>query len=140
MQPLRLATMLAALTLLGTACAGTTDTSADGATPTPSPTATAAETAATNGQVEIVDFKFQPPTLEVAAGTTVTWTNQDIFGHTVTSGTGPDTRTDDFHGVLGEQSENMGKGLTFSHTFDTPGTYAYYCVYHPNMQAEIVVS
>jgi plastocyanin len=77
--------------------------------------------------VQIVDFAFEPATLEVPAGTTVVWTNAGSAPHTVTSD------TDAF------DSGRLDPGGTFSMTFDTPGTYHYHCEFHANMQATIVV-
>lgn len=77
--------------------------------------------------VEIKDFSFQPKTLTVKAGTTVTFLNKDITGH---SATADDKRFDT--GIL-----RQGESATV--TFDTVGTYAYHCTPHPNMQATITV-
>jgi plastocyanin len=77
--------------------------------------------------IEIKDFAFNPPTIEVAAGTTVTWTNNDSAPHTVTQDGG------------GFQSGRLDQGQTFSFTFDTPGTYEYHCEFHPNMHGTVVV-
>lgn len=77
--------------------------------------------------VQIMDFAFEPATLEVPAGTTVVWTNAGSAPHSVTS----DTNAFD--------SGRLDPGGTFSMTFDTPGTYTYHCEFHPNMQATIVV-
>lgn len=70
--------------------------------------------------------------LEVAVGTTVTWTNTDQILHTVTTGTpdAPDGRID------GQMPE---AGSTFSFTFTEPGTYAYFCSRHTFMTGTIVV-
>lgn len=78
--------------------------------------------------VEISGFAFNPPTLEVSVGTTVTWTNKDSTAHTVTSDDGTSF-----------QSGKMDPGATFSYTFDTAGTYAYHCEFHAGMKATIVV-
>jgi plastocyanin len=77
--------------------------------------------------VQIIDFAFEPATLEVPAGTTVVWTNAGSAPHTVTSD------ADAF------DSGRLDPGGTFSMTFDTPGTYHYHCEFHPGMQATIVV-
>jgi plastocyanin len=77
--------------------------------------------------VQIIDFAFEPVTLEVPAGTTVVWTNAGSAPHTVTSDTGA------------FDSGRLDPGGTFSMTFDTPGTYNYHCEFHPGMQATIVV-
>lgn len=86
--------------------------------------------------VEIRDFAYEPETITVAEGTTITWTNRDFFGHTVTSGT-PDDQTEAFDGVLGEVAE--AEGLTFSLTMDEPGSQPYFCRFHPTMLGEIIV-
>ena len=78
--------------------------------------------------VEIRDFSYQPDTLTVAAGTTVTWTNDGTVPHTVTS----NQRTFD--------SGDIAPGGTFSYTFDQPGSYPYHCTLHPSMQGQIEVT
>ena len=78
--------------------------------------------------VTIVDFAFQPATLEVPVGTTVTWTNQGSAPHTVTADDGS------------FDSGTLQPGGTFSMTFDTPGTFTYHCEIHPNMMGTIVVT
>ena len=78
--------------------------------------------------VTIVDFAYDPAELEVAAGTTVTWTNNDSSAHTVSQTGG------------GFESGKLDNGMTFSFTFDTPGTYEYFCQFHPNMTASVVVA
>ena len=78
--------------------------------------------------VEIVDFTFSPGTVEVAVGTTVTWTNNDTAPHTVTADDG------------GFDSGELAQGGTFSMTFDTAGTYSYFCEIHPQMTGSVVVT
>jgi plastocyanin len=78
--------------------------------------------------VTIANFAFQPDSLQIAAGTTVTWTNADSTAHTVTSDTGA------------FDAGPLAPGASFTQTFDTPGTYAYHCQIHPFMTATIVVS
>jgi plastocyanin len=77
---------------------------------------------------EIKQFAFQPRSLEVPVGTTVTWTNNDAIQHSVTAS---DNSFD---------SGFFTQGGTYSHTFDQPGTYAYYCARHGSMMGEIKVS
>jgi plastocyanin len=86
------------------------------------------EAATTDATVSIQDFAFNQATIEVAAGTTVTWTNNDTAPHTVTS---VDNTFD---------SGRLDRGATFSFTFDTPGEYAYACDFHPGMQGTVVVT
>lgn len=131
----RLLAALTAVTLLGAAC-GSDDASTPDATASPQ----AADSAATSdgeAEVRIKDFQFIPPDLEVEVGTTVNWTNEDFFGHTVTSGE-PNAPTDTFDGVLGEVAQ--AEGMTFSYTFEEPGTYDYFCRFHPRMTATVTVT
>ena len=107
------------------------DLAEDGATPTSGGTDGDAgdDTAdASTTAVEIVDFSFRSDTLEIAAGTTVTWTNEDTVPHTATADDGS------------FDSGSLGKGDSFSHTFDEPGTYPYFCAFHTGMRGTIVVT
>lgn len=72
---------------------------------------------------------FSPNPVEVKVGETVTWINDDSGRHTVTS-------KDD--GVF--DSGMMGKGQSFSYTFDKAGEYPYFCEPHPNMVGTVVVT
>ena len=77
--------------------------------------------------VSIVDLTFEPGSIEVDAGATVTWSNDDSIPHTVTA------RDEDFNsGVL------MG-GDSFSQTLSEPGTFDYFCAIHPSMSGTVVV-
>jgi plastocyanin len=78
-------------------------------------------------EVRIDNFSFAPPTITVAVGTTVTWTNHDDIPHTVVS-------TD---GVF--KSKVRDTDEKFSYTFDKAGTYPYYCSIHPKMKGQVVV-
>ena len=79
-------------------------------------------------EVKIDNFSFGPMTMTVAAGTTVTWTNDDDVPHTVVS----DDKTT-------FKSKALDTGEQFSYTFTKPGKYAYFCSVHPKMMAEVVV-
>jgi plastocyanin len=86
--------------------------------------------------VSIHDLQFDPKTLTVASGTTVTWTNNDQTAHTVTS----DEETSKTAPPADKfQSPILNPGGTFKHTFDTPGTYPYHCDIHPYLKGTIVV-
>lgn len=80
-------------------------------------------------QVKISNFAYSPETITVKKGTTVTWTNEDSTGHTVTS-------EDD--GPL--DSGLLSKGEEFSFKFDEAGTFSYFCEPHPQMKAKVVVT
>jgi len=71
---------------------------------------------------------FSPNPVEVKVGKTVTWINDDSGRHTVTSK----------DGVF--DSGMMGKGQSFSFTFDKAGEYPYFCSPHPNMVGTVVVT
>ncbi len=81
--------------------------------------------------VEIKNFAFGPSSITIKKGTTVTWTNKDSVGHTVT----PDQETEDFQG-----SQLIDKDQTYSFTFETAGTYTYHCTPHPQMTGTVVVT
>ncbi|RPI81905.1 MAG: hypothetical protein EHM34_07765, partial [Nitrosopumilales archaeon] len=78
---------------------------------------------------------YEPPTLTVPTGTTVTWKNADSTLHTVTSGSAES-------GVSGTEfdSSYMAGGKTFQHTFSSAGTFDYYCTLHPFMKGQVVVN
>jgi len=77
--------------------------------------------------VAIDNFQFGVVSIEVAAGTTVTWTNRDDVPHTVVSSTK----------VF--KSPPLDTGEAFSYTFKSAGTFEYYCSMHPRMTGRIVV-
>jgi len=95
---------------------------AGGATPEATPAASAAAMA-----VDIKGFAYDKAKISIAAGTTVTWTNNDAVPHTVTQDGG------------GFGSKVMNPGDTFSYTFDKAGSFAYHCEYHANMKGTVTV-
>jgi plastocyanin len=71
-------------------------------------------------------YRFDPKTIEIEAGQTVTWRNEDNFTHTVQ--------------VEGRGDHEVGKGESVSIEFDTPGTYHYVCTLHSrDMDGEVIV-
>jgi plastocyanin len=78
--------------------------------------------------VAIQDFAFEPQTVEITAGTTVTWTNDDQAPHTATGLDGAfDTGT-------------IEPGQSATHTFDTAGSFDYQCAFHPDMTGTVIVT
>jgi amicyanin len=73
------------------------------------------------------NFAYQMANIQVRAGTTVTWTNQDNVPHSITFKNGM------------KDSGLLYQGQSFSYTFSTPGTYQYYCTVHPYMVATVTV-
>ena len=78
--------------------------------------------------VKIENFTFSPPTLQVKAGTTVTWTNGDDIPHNVVARNGA------------FRSKVLDTGDSFSFTFASPGEFVYFCALHPHMVGKILVT
>ena len=88
---------------------------------------TAVKAAASAATVNIENFKFLPPAVTVAAGTTVTWKNEDDSPHRIGGKGGTFT------------SPALDTDGTFSQTFTTAGEYSYICTIHPYMVGKIIV-
>lgn len=144
MRPLLVVLTIAALATLAAACGGTSSgyggssstpaaaspaTSAS-ATPTPTSTSGGDDTSTGGVKVTIADSTFSPSKVEVQAGTTVTWTNNDALPHTVTS-----TVTDDVDSATSGlfDSGTLQTGESFSYTFKKAGDYPYECTIHASM-------
>ncbi len=78
-------------------------------------------------EVTIEGFAFEPATIKVPVGATVTWYNKDSVIHTVTA------RNDSF------DSGSIPADDTFTYTFTQAGTFEYYCTIHPYMEGKVVV-
>jgi len=80
-------------------------------------------------EIDIKNFGFEPEALTIAAGTAVTWVNQDEEPHNIVE--------------LGKprlfRSQGLDGGEKYSFVFDKPGTYEYICSIHPHMHGTIVV-
>ena len=81
-----------------------------------------------NPSISIVNMAYSPATLQIKAGVTVTWNNNDNMEHTVTA----DDRS--FY------SPTIPIGGKYTHTFSGGGTYPYHCVIHPGMKATITAN
>lgn len=86
-----------------------------------------AEAAGTPPEVAIPGRLYAPGELDVLAGQAVTWNNVDSKSHTVTS-------EDDLF-----DSGYLGSGASFSHTFGSTGTFAYFCRIHRAMRGVVRV-
>lgn len=84
-------------------------------------------------QVYITDYTFSPEVLKVKKGTTVVWINQDTAAHTVES-------SDAQNSSQLKASSLLEKGQRHSITFDTVGTFNYFCGPHPYMKGRVEVS
>ena len=76
--------------------------------------------------VDIDHFKYHPPTLEVAKGAKVVFSNSAGVAHTVTD-----------NGAF--DSGHIKPGKSFSVRFEQKGTFRYHCEIHPFMHGKIVV-
>lgn len=75
--------------------------------------------------ISIDNYAFNPATITINKGETVTWTNQDAVQHQISGG--------------GIDGPLFGNRQTYSYTFATAGTFAYYCGVHPFMKGTVVV-
>ena len=87
----------------------------------------------TDQMVSIKDMSFTPAMLTIKKGVKVTWTNEDSVGHNVI---GDDAS---LAGGLPASADVLSNGQSYSHTFDTVGTFAYHCGVHPGMTGTIEV-
>ncbi len=145
-----IALLAAGLTALA-ACTGPATTPAAPASPTPtaaspapasaappsaaptSPAPASATPAADATAISIDNFEFNPASLTVKSGTTVTWTNDEDSLHTATAGT-PDAPTGLF------DSGEIDTGVEFPFTFTEAGTYPFFCARHDFMRGAVTVT
>jgi len=82
--------------------------------------------------VNITNSAFVPAIVNVAAGSSVIWSNRDAFAHTTV-------------GVAESMEVLCGPGVLLStsrgctNRFWTPGIYPYYCTIHPSMVGTVIV-
>jgi plastocyanin len=84
------------------------------------------QTESLSASVSIKNFAFNPTPLTIKAGTTVTWTNNDLMQHKIKSNT--------------FNSDALSNGQTFQFTFSAVGEYSYSCAIHPSMHGQIIVT
>lgn len=90
-------------------------------------TVTTASSEASGPQVIIANHSFDPDTVTIDAGETLTWVNQDGPNHDVIADNGEFA------------SQALSTGESFSFTFTDAGTYPYHCGIHPDMTATVIV-
>lgn len=88
------------------------------------------------GQNEVFmrGIAFDPMEITIRAGESVTWTNMDFVPHTATSGNPGDA---DAGSIF--DSGTLTLGSAFSHTFNEPGEFVYFCQVHPTMMRDAKV-
>lgn len=90
-------------------------------------TACTAATATSTSTVTMAGMAFSPSCIKVAAGTTVTFTNNDTTTHDVTANDGS------------YQSAFLAPGQSYARTYATAGTSPYHCSIHPMMVGTVIV-
>jgi plastocyanin len=83
--------------------------------------------------VTISHREYRPAIIVITTGTTVTWINRDPMAHTVTEGRRAIATPHGFNSGI------MSTGQSWTETFRTPGTFAYTCTFHPDMNGYIIV-
>ena len=84
------------------------------------------EAVATTEVTMVKSYRFDPKAVEIQAGQSVTWTNDDNFTHTV--------KVDD------QEDHKVERGESVSIAFERPGTYHYVCTLHSqDMEGEVIV-
>jgi plastocyanin len=78
-------------------------------------------------QITMDNLVISPAEVLAKIGDTVEWINKDIFAHTATA------RTGDF-------DVNMPPKKTVTSVLKKPGAIDYYCRFHPNMKATLIVA
>lgn len=89
-------------------------------------------------QISIIGNSYYPKVVEVPVGTTIEWTNEEVFTYLDGEFSGlHDVRT--YEGPESFWSPMLGHAERWSVTLDKPGEYKYFCVPHPYMEAIIRV-
>jgi plastocyanin len=81
----------------------------------------------TSNEVSILNKAFTSNAITVSVNTTVKWTNNDAFDHTVTSTSGL------------FDSKAIPAGGVYTHQFTTAGTFPYQCMIHTTMTGSVTV-
>lgn len=108
-----------------------------------------------DGDIGMSSDSFDPEEYEIEVGDTVTWVNTSSKAHTVTAFENAIPAEADYFATGGFESEDaatdawfdrlggrLDVGQSYSHTFEVPGTYDYYCIPHiaANMVGQIIVT
>ena len=126
MKHIGLASLLTSLAVLA-GCGGGSSPQSTSPTPTSPSTSSSVSVAIPMGAQLLTTTSYVPDTLSVKVGTTVKWTNNDSIAHTATS-----------NNNLWDTG-NIAPGTTGSYTFQSAGTFPYYCIYHFGMVGTITV-
>jgi plastocyanin len=78
-------------------------------------------------QITMENLVISPAEVSAKVGDTIEWVNKDIFAHTATARNG-------------DWDVTMPPKATGTLVLKKPGTVDYYCRFHPNMKATLVVT
>ncbi len=108
------------------ACGGDGEATPEATEATPA----AAEATVAEGAVRVAmkDFEFAPEDVEVEAGQTITWVNEDTAQHDAVAAEGD-----------GPRSQLFNQGESYSWTAEKAGRIEYVCTVHPGMDGTITV-
>lgn len=131
----RLPIALVATGALALAAAGCgSSNNSNSSTPSPPSTVTKTQPSSSVGsgpgvKVKMQNIAFDPTSVTIKVGQTVTWVNDDSVTHNVTAQSGAAFKSKDF-----------GQGGTYSFKATKPGTIKYVCTLHPGMDGTLIVT
>ena len=119
--------VLLTIGLLGAACGGGDSATTTTAAPGSGTSSSSGGAGGDEVQVIMTNISYDPETVTIKVGDTVTWVNEDAPQHDVVADNG------EF------KSDLFDKGGTFSFTFTEAGTYPYHCSVHSGMKGTVIV-
>ncbi len=81
-------------------------------------------------KVVVDNYTFSPADIEIKKGSSVTWTNKDFVGVTIT----------EYDDKPGPASEALRQDQTYSYKFNTTGLFHYHNSFNPNMRGTVTVT
>ncbi|SDZ74949.1 plastocyanin [Haloplanus vescus] len=106
-----------------------------------------------DGDVGMTAVAFEPASITVSVGDEVVWYNNSARAHSITAYENSIPEEADYFATGGYESETAAReawdgmhgalenGQRYSHTFEVPGTYGYFCIPHERagMAGQVVV-
>jgi len=117
------------LLIAGAACSSKSTSAVETTTPTNTVTASPTPGAGTTVGMKTTPLSFDPASVSIKVGETVTWRNVEAAPHTVASDSGE-----------WETSALIQQNGEFAHTFANAGTFKYKCTVHPTMTGTVTVA
>jgi plastocyanin len=123
---------IAALALAAAGCGSSGSSSSNGSSTPSQVNKTQPSSSVGSGpgvKVAMQNIAFDPSSVTVKVGQTITWVNKDSVQHNVTAQSG-----------AAFKSKNLGQGGTYAFKVTKPGTIKYVCTVHPGMSGTIIVT